>query len=682
VIRLVPRLFAMLVVSMLVVLPAVAIHGGADHAGAGPQSAALENVDKYLTECHQRLENATPGFAVVVVDRDRVVYLKAFGIESIFGRSPFTIDSACPVGSLTNSFTALACVQLARRGLLDVDAPVVKYLPWFRTSDRERSDRITVRTVLNQTSGLPGLDQFALDKEGSAEQAMEQALRTYRGRKTSREPGQAFESSNEGYMIAGLIIHRVTGKSYCDYLQSALLDPLKMERSAADEKGLDRLDALSGHSPGIDRALPGRIPFIAAGVASGATLACSAQDLGRYLIAIVNHGRVGDAQVIAADALDEMMTPTVDFPCPITFDNGGDRSTWHYGLGWMIAEIDGRRLVLHEGDTGLAGSIAVIDRARSLGVCIVRNSSDVDQHRFPTLMTMANNVLHLAGGESPTNFGVPRRPDPTLSNFRPSHELLESCVGRYVSQTGSSRFDFALHADGDRLLSETGGGALRTEALVDFRDESLFVLRNVRGARRGVLRKLPNGTIIGFQLGAEKFRRVSKSVPQGYHEVRAKDMRSLVIPLGWEVDWQGPGFTASAPGDRQTVVQGQILYAFPRPLERLAEVLNETGTVVDSGPATSSSFSGMSWRQQPSIVTRGNEKWQRLIAYIEFEDRLIFVTLRTPFGALTKEEQRILLPLMTAWGNDRFFGPVWYAVDVVPAAPRAREAKNSISSSE
>jgi CubicO group peptidase (beta-lactamase class C family) len=653
----VSRLLA-LVFSTLVVVP----------AAAGQQQSSLKNVEKYLAECHERLQNATPGFAVVLVDHDRVTFVKAFGIESIFGGSPFTVDAVCPVGSLTKSFTALAVVQLARRGALDLDAPVVKYVPWFRTSDRERSDRITVRMVLNHTSGLPSLDTWAFE-EGSTEQAMEQAIRTFRGRKTSREPGQAFEYSNEGYTVAGLIIHQVTGKSYCNYLQSALLDPLKMERSAADEEGLERLQALTGHSPGIDRALPSRFSYVAAAAPSGGTLACSARDLGRYLIALINQGRVGDVQVIARDALDEMMTPAVDFPCPVSFDDGGDRSTWHYGLGWMIAEIDGRRLVLHEGDTGLAGSIAMIDRDRSLGVCIVRNSSDVDPHRFPTLITMANNVLHLSAGESPTNFGVPRMPDPTRNEFHPSKDLLERCVGRYVSQTGTTRFDLALHPDGDGLSAETAGGALRTEALVDFRDESLFDLRNVRGTRRGLLRKLPDGTVIGFQLGAEKFRRVSKSVPDGYHEVRAKDMRSLVIPLGWEVDWQGPGFTASAPGDRQTVVEGQILYAFPRPLERLAEVLHESGTIVDNGPTMSSAIGGTFWWQQPSIVTRGDEKWQRLIAYLQFEDRLIFVTLRTPFGALTKEEQRILLPLLTAWGNDRFFAPVWYAVDVVPAAP-------------
>ena len=430
-----------------------------------------------------------------------------------------------------------------------------------------------------------------------------------------------------------------------------------MERSAADEEGLERLEVLTGHSPGIDRAIPSRFHYSAAGVPSGATLACSARDLGQYLIAMVNQGRVGDVQVIAPDALNEMMTPAIDFPCPVSFDKGGDRSTWHYGMGWMIAEIDGRRLVLHEGDTGLAGSIAMIDPARSLGVCIVRNSSDVDPYKFPTLITMANNVLHLAAGESPTNFGVPRSPEPTLNEFRPSRNLLERCVGRYVSQTGASRLDVALHPAGDGLFAETGGGALRTEGLIDFRDESLFDLRNVQGARRGLLRKLPDGTVVGFQLGTEKFRRVSKSVPDGYQEVKAIDMRSLVVPVGWEVDWQGPSFTASAPGDRRTIIDGQILYDFERPLERIAEGLHETGTVVDNGPIMSSAIGGMIWRQQGSIVTRGDEKWQRLIAYIRFEDRLIFVTLRTPFGALTKEEQRILLPLMSAWGNDRYFAP-------------------------
>jgi CubicO group peptidase (beta-lactamase class C family) len=123
-IRLVSLFVAALFVSTLVASTLVM-----NRAAAGQQSAALENVDKYLADCYQRLENATPGFAVVLVDHDRVAYLKAFGIDSIFGRRPFTVDAACPVGSLAQSFTALGVTQLAQQGKLDLDAPVVKYLP-------------------------------------------------------------------------------------------------------------------------------------------------------------------------------------------------------------------------------------------------------------------------------------------------------------------------------------------------------------------------------------------------------------------------------------------------------------------------------------------------------------------------------------------------------------------------
>ncbi len=248
-------------------------------AAAGQPSAALETVDKYLVECYERLQNATPGFAVVLVDHDRVVFLKAFGIESIFGRRPFTVDSVCPVGSLTKSFTALAVVQLAEPRRAGSRRSGYQIPPLVPDQRSRRSDRITVRMLLNHTSGLPSRDE-GIFEEGSVEDAMEQAIRTFRARKTSRQPGQAFEYANEGYTVAGLIIHHVTGKSYCDYLQSALLDPLKMERSAADEEGLESLNALTGHSPGIDRAIPARFSYVAAGAPSGATLACKRTRLG------------------------------------------------------------------------------------------------------------------------------------------------------------------------------------------------------------------------------------------------------------------------------------------------------------------------------------------------------------------------------------------------------------------
>jgi CubicO group peptidase (beta-lactamase class C family) len=632
-------------------------------ADAGVSAAAIEKVDRYLIDCYQRLQAATPGFAVAVVDRDRIVFAKGFGLEVAGGGRRFTADSVCPVGSLTKSFTALGILQQVELGKVDLDAPVVRYLPWFRTADRKRSDRITVRMLLNHTSGLPSRDEW-MTTEGSAREAMELAIRPFRGIKTAHEPGEAFEYSNEGYTILGLIMDRVTGTPYCDYLQSAILSPLKMERSTADEGRLRELGALTGHSAGIDRALPGRLPYVAAGAPAGSTFASTARDLGRYLIALMNRGRIGDTQIISPESIERMTTPAVDFPCPISPDDGGDGSTWHYGMGWAIGEIDGRRLVLHEGDTGHAGSIAVIDPARSVGVCIVRNSSDVDPHRFPILGAMANNALHLACGESPSEFGVPRKPDPTLNDYRPPRELMLKYAGTYVSQAGNARIHIAPYPAGDGLSAETVSAYVRTEELVDFRDESLFVLRSVRGGRRGLFRKLPDGEVVGLQLGGQKFRRVSRATPDGYQVVRSADARSLVLPAGWSVDWQGGNFTTADPADGQIVVRGGVFKDNGRLSDALADALHEAGAVVDNGPLMSSAIGGTIWRQQPATVTRGGDRWQRVIAYTRLDDRVFFVTLRTPPGALTKVEQRILLPLLSALGSDPNFATAWRAVDV------------------
>jgi CubicO group peptidase (beta-lactamase class C family) len=633
------------------------------------QQLALDKVDRYLQDCQARLRTATPGFAVVLVNHDQIVFAKGFGVEVANAERPFSADSVSPLGSLTKSFTALAIMQLVERGQLDLDAPVIKYLSWFRTADRKRSDRITVRMLLTHTSGLPSRDEWTTP-ECSVEEAMEQAIRAVRAHKTSHEPGEAFEYSNEGYTVAGLIIHRVTGLSYCDYLQTAILNPLQMERSSAEEQRLKQLGALTGHSPGIERALPGRLPYVAAAAPAGGTFASTARDCGRYLIALMNHGRAGATQILKESSIEQMMTSAVDFPCPITYDDGGDRGTWHYGLGWMIADIDGRSLVFHEGDTGLAGSIAVIDRARALAVCILRNSSDVDPHRFPTLATMANNVLHLAVGEPVSNFGVPRKPDPTVNDFRPSRELLEQCLGTYVSESGVGRINIALHPDG--LSAESLSAYVRTEELVDFRDESLFVLRSVRGGRRGSFRKLPNGPVVGLQLGGQKFRKVSRPTPEGYQEIRGADSRCLLLPARWSIEWRGPNFASADPNDPRIRIRGGISRAGDRPLNGVADAFRQRGIAVENGPIMTSSIGGMIWHQQSGIVARGDDKWQQLIAYTRLDDRIFFVTLTTPYGTLTNEIERVLLPLVSALGNDHHFASAWRAVDLGPT-PRHQE---------
>ena len=95
-----------------------------------------------------------PGLALAIVRGDQIVYLKGYGRADASGR-PVTPQTPFLIGSITKSFTALAVMQLVEAGTVDLDAPVQRYIPWFRVADPRASAQITVRHLLTMTSGLP-----------------------------------------------------------------------------------------------------------------------------------------------------------------------------------------------------------------------------------------------------------------------------------------------------------------------------------------------------------------------------------------------------------------------------------------------------------------------------------------------------------------------------------------------
>ena len=95
-----------------------------------------------------------PGLAVAIVKGDQIVYAKGYGQADPAGR-PVTPQTPFLIGSNTKPFTALAVMQLVEAGKVELDAPVQRYIPWFRVADEQASRQITVRQMLHQTSGLP-----------------------------------------------------------------------------------------------------------------------------------------------------------------------------------------------------------------------------------------------------------------------------------------------------------------------------------------------------------------------------------------------------------------------------------------------------------------------------------------------------------------------------------------------
>src|SRR5215210_587878 len=134
-------------VSACLIAPAPAF-GDASPA-ANPDFAAI---DAYIQE--EMREVHIPGLALGIVLNDKLVHLQSFGEADSSGRA-VTPQTPFILASSSKSFTALAIMQLSEAGKLDLDSPVKRYVPWFRVADNAASARITVRNLLNHTSGLP-----------------------------------------------------------------------------------------------------------------------------------------------------------------------------------------------------------------------------------------------------------------------------------------------------------------------------------------------------------------------------------------------------------------------------------------------------------------------------------------------------------------------------------------------
>jgi CubicO group peptidase (beta-lactamase class C family) len=182
--------------------------------------ANYDAVDAYISTKMKEL--GIPGAALVIVQGDQIVHLKAFGVADGSGRL-VTPQTPFFTGSTGKSFTALAIMQLVEAGKIQLDAPVQTYLPWFRVADIKASEVITVRQLLNMTSGIPkSIGQEQLANTDLSDSAIENNVRALAEVELNASPGEQFEYSNANYVTLGMIIQAVSGQSYETYQRTYL----------------------------------------------------------------------------------------------------------------------------------------------------------------------------------------------------------------------------------------------------------------------------------------------------------------------------------------------------------------------------------------------------------------------------------------------------------------------------
>src|SRR6266568_3205077 len=197
-------------------------------AAAHSNEPDIAKIDAYVSA--QMQANHIPGVALGLVHNDQIVHLRGFGSADQSGRA-VTPQTPFILASLSKSFTALAIMQLVESGKVKLDAPVQRYLPWFRVADPVASARITLRHLLYQTSGLPAsacsTDQVTM--------TLEQFVRSLGTVVLDRPVGSRYEYCSANYDVLGLIVQTVSGQPYGTYVQQHIFAPLQMHDSFASE---------------------------------------------------------------------------------------------------------------------------------------------------------------------------------------------------------------------------------------------------------------------------------------------------------------------------------------------------------------------------------------------------------------------------------------------------------------
>jgi CubicO group peptidase (beta-lactamase class C family) len=303
-------------------------------------SGSYEKIDAYIEKQLDALN--IPGASLAIVEGDQIVHVKGFGVSGPNGKAP-SPHTPFVIGSLTKSFTALAVMQLVEAGKIDLDAPVRRYLPWFRVADPPASAQMTVRHLLNQTSGLSfASGSRVLVNWDDSPDATEKQARELATFKPTRPVGSAFEYSNVNYNLLGLIIEAASGETYEGYIQNHIFTPLDMSHSYTSPAAAKQNGLAVGHISwfGFPIAVPD-LPRPLGSLPSG-QLISTTEDMAHYLIAQLNGGRYGEVQILSPEGIAEMHSPAAD-ATTMGVDLG------HYGMGWFVQQIDQGVSLWHDG---------------------------------------------------------------------------------------------------------------------------------------------------------------------------------------------------------------------------------------------------------------------------------------------------------------------------------------------
>lgn len=381
-----------------------------------------------------------PGLSIAVVEKDRVVYSKGFGYRDVENGLRATPATLYGIGSVTKSFTALAIMRLVEQGKLSLDDPVHKYLPQFEI--RPFGEPIRIVHLLSHSSGIPALAyaEALIDRIVGNEPAWSPivgcddviAFMRRAGEWVEARPGEKFFYLNEGYVLLGCVVEKVSGMSYEDFVKREILEPLEMRRSFFKKEEVEKdPDVAAPYAVDKEgRWVRSRFPY---GVTADGGLISNVLDLSNYISMYLGRGVFKGREVFSRSSIEEVEKPRIKLPYEVF---GGES----YALGWrVVPNFLGYRLVNHGGSVLVYTAYVGYVPEAGVGVAVLQNVAAYP----PSYIGMY--ALALALGKDP------ERELPFIKMDR----VFDRLVGVYETYMGTMKLEVVRR--GDTLYIERRG---------------------------------------------------------------------------------------------------------------------------------------------------------------------------------------------------------------------------------
>ena len=317
-----------------------------------------------------------PGAAVLVIRKGKPVFRRGYGVTDLRTLHPIGSTTNFRLASFTKQFTAACIMLLVHDGKLHYDDHLTDIFPEFPAYGKS----ITIRNLLNHTSGLPDyedilMQQYPNTADDQIPQILDAGVLKLLEQQTSGKfpPGTRWEYSNSGYAVLAMIVEKVSGQPFSQFLHQRIFIPLKMNHTLAYEKGKNEVPQRAyGHSK-LGRSEKGawqetdQSPTSA--VLGDGGIYSSLDDLAKWDQALREH------TLLSAEEMKPALTPVQPTGGPAKYPNG---TTLSYGFGWFLDPYQGHKRMSHDGET--VGFRTTIQRfpKDNLTIIVLANRADIN----------------------------------------------------------------------------------------------------------------------------------------------------------------------------------------------------------------------------------------------------------------------------------------------------------------